>query len=367
MKPEGIGQAHQRIADDRLVHRKQMQKRHFENLHQNNQHDIHGKADPEAQTVDPSAPLLVARSVILACEGHCRLRKGIEQAEGNRIEIPGRRHTRNAVRAEAVHSALDHDVGKRKDSPLDTGRHADPEYRERIILPKTQLLQIQSEFIRFPEQKQQDQAAAQTVGKNGRKRDTDHMQMQHSHKKQIQQDIQNACRNERIERADAVTAAAQHRRAVIIQKNDRHACKINPQIQHCQPHDIIRCPHQAQNRTGQQNAGCRQKDAQHEGQRNHRVNRIADPLPVPRADLGRNQNSRTDGQSDKDAHQKIDHRSIAAHGRHCLCTGEPTHHGQVRRVEHLLQHTAGSQRQCEPDDLSGQRPVGHIYFIALIC
>ena len=69
-------------------------------------------AGAQAEAEDAPAPRHIPRAVVLARKGYGSLRKGIDEAKGDKLKILRGGGACDAIRTEAVDGALDHDVGK---------------------------------------------------------------------------------------------------------------------------------------------------------------------------------------------------------------------------------------------------------------
>ena len=67
------------------------------------------------------------------------------------------------------------------------------------------------------------------------------------------------------------------------------------------------------------------------------------------------------GNTNEQVDEHVDDKRVRAYGRQSLVARELSHHGNVRQVEHLLENAAQGNWDGEPQDLSPEGPVQHIY------
>ena len=81
------------------------------------------------------------------------------------------------------------------------------------------------------------------------------------------------------------------------------------------------------------------------------MHRVADPFPVGLSRTAGNDHVGTHGDAAEHGDHESDEGVVAPHGSHGLLSHKPSDHGDIRRVEQLLQNTCCRQRQGKPENL----------------
>ena len=148
----------------------------------------------------------------------------------------------------------------------------------------------------------------------------------------------------------------------IVDEKQRHREKENPEIERSEPHHLIRRIHQLQKNRSDHLAEHTDDQSADRSECDTRVHRLIDFLSLSASDQTRDRDRAPEGKTGEQADQKIDQRRVAPHRRHRGRAVEPPDHREIRGIEQLLQNTGRRDRNREPKNLSGERPVQHIYF-----
>ena len=189
--------------------------------------------------------------------------------------------------------------------------------------------------------------------------------MKDHHKEHVHYHIQHAGDGQADKRCPGVPLAAEDRRFEVIQKDHRQTREIDPDVAQRLPEDLFRYPHPVEQRAGDQFSDDRHDHPAYKGDEDGRVHRVADPFPVGLSRTAGDDHVGTHGDAAEHGDHESDEGVVAPHGSHGLLSHKPSDHGDIRRVEQLLQDPGGRHRQCKPYDLVSQRAMDHVHFSGL--
>ena len=214
-----------------------------------------------------------------------------------------------------------------------------------------------------PHQIDKEQGRADYVGEHRCQRNACHVHPEDDDKKEIQQDVQDACKGQADQRRLRVSLTPQDRRLKVIEEDHREAKGVDPEIEHCLGQHIVRHRKQPEQRGRDDLPHHHEKKAAQDGQQDGRVHCVPHAAFILRAQHLRDHYVGSEGDAGEEIHHEADDRRVASHRRHGFLTSETTHHGNIGRVKHLLQHCCRRQWQRHLEQLAADAAFRHIYCI----
>ena len=163
--------------------------------------------------------------------------------------------------------------------------------------------------------------------------------MKHDDKDQVEDDVDDAGRKQKVQRPPRIADRPQQRRAEIIGDKCRHADEIDAHIHHRQIDHISRRAHPFQQRSGQKVADEDHQDPADDRDADGGMYRFSCVSFIPCPAIARHQHIAADRDAQKQIDEQIDQRTGGTNGRQCLTAGKPADHDDVRRIEEQLQDT----------------------------
>ena len=206
----------------------------------------------------------------------------------------------------------------------------------------------------------QHKSCRQPLGDHGGNGHTGHAPPEADYKNQVQHHIDRAGNGQVIHRPLSVTLGTQQHTAKVIGQFSRQTQKVESQVQNRRADNPVRGAHQFQQVRCPPDAQHHHDTAQKSGGQNGGMDHGTDPGSLSAAQRLRHHHVHTHAKSGKQIDRQIDERCGGGHRRLCRVTGKFAHHHDVRRIEQQLDQGCEHKRQCKPNDLAHQRPIGHI-------
>lgn len=204
------------------------------------------KTQEHALTKHFLAAIDLSGAVILADESHRRLGKGADDKEAVVFIVDRRRGARHGIGAEAVDGGLHEDVGKGEDHPLHACRHPDAQHVAEFIPLYGDFLPLQAERLLFAKQEEDDNGGADNIGCHGGYRHAGNAHLEANHKHEVQSGVDDARRNQAVERTFRIAHAPENGSSEIINHHEGHAEEIDAEIERGKVDDIVGRIHQLQ-------------------------------------------------------------------------------------------------------------------------
>ena len=205
----------------------------------------------------------------------------------------------------------------------------------------------------------QDQPGRQALGNRTGKRDTGHIQLADDDKKQVEKDVDHTGHGQVGQRLFCLADGAEYRIAVVVERQRRHAQKIDTQVKDRAGQQILLRVEQPQQRGGAEQPHGQQQNTGEQADHQRRMDGLADILVVAGTIVPRDQDIDAVAQADEKAGEKGDKGGGGADGAQCGRARKAAHHGNIGHVEKDLQQVGQCQRQTDEQDLLGQRALGH--------
>ena len=185
-------------------------------------------------------------------------------------------------------------------------------------------------------QRVQDQPCRDALGNRAGQRDTGDIELADDDEKQVEQDVQHARKRQVGQRLFCLTDSAEHCVAEVVERQRRHAEKVDPQVQNRTGQQILLGVQQLQQRRRAEQADEQQQHTGGQADQQRRMDGLADVLGVPGTVKAGDQHVDAIAQADQKAGEQCDKRRRRAHGAECRGTGEPAHNGNVGHVKQNL-------------------------------
>ena len=163
---------------------------------------------------------------------------------------------------------------------------------------------MQTAHVVGPDQTADDQNRGQILRADGRKRDAGDIHVQPDHKAQVEHDVDDAGDDQEIQRTAGIADRAQDGGAEVIDHKSRHAAEIDRHVQDGFLNDVVRRPHEGEQRTrGNQSDNNHQKTA-HKRDDNRGVDGLLHRLLVLCPVVAGGEDVGADGDADKQIDQQ---------------------------------------------------------------
>lgn len=184
--------------------------------------------------------------------------------------------------------------------------------------------------------------------------------MELDHKQQIQEDVQHAGEDQKVQRPLRIPHGPQDAAAHVIQKQARDAGKIDAQIQGSLVEYVRRGLHKAQHevRTAQKAHGKQQ--AQDKGHGHDGLHGRVQQLVIFGPEVFADDHRAADGEPVEEEYAHIGDHGGGTDGGQGLGAHEVTHHDGVNRVVQHLEHVADHQRQGKFQQQPRNIAPGHV-------
>ena len=228
---------------------------------QHTDQDGRGKAH-EKTAPDPFPnPVALTGPVVLACkcgDGDTEGTNGHpEEGVYLAIDSPGS----NGVGSKSVDGGLDDDIGKTVHNGLQPGRKTNADDPMQHLAVGADSVQIQSVHVLDPDQHEDHQGGAQSLGTDGGDSRACHTQIETHDQKKIQQDIGETACNQEIERASGVAHCPQDAGTYIIDQIADSSYIINADVENGRIQHIGRGVHGSQDGRSGHDAAHHQKQS----------------------------------------------------------------------------------------------------------
>ena len=299
----------------------------------------------------------LARAVVLPDKGRARLRKCVDDIEGEYLDVERCARCCHDHRAETVYRRLDDDVRHRKQRALHACGQADAEDAAQDGQVDAKLFGVEADVkLGAPQLHEQDNGAYR-IRDDRRYRNAADRHVEHRDEKQVQRNVQKAGYRQRNEGRFRLAHAAEDGRLEVIQQNDRQAGEVNAQVQKREREHLVRHIQHPQQGRGDQLAEQPDDYAADDGDDDRGVHRLVHGVAVAAADSVRDDDIAADADADEKVYDKPDDRAVCADGRHgdgLLGTREVADDGDVRGVKKLPEYRRcrngqGKLRQLVPD------------------
>ena len=204
-----------------------------------------------------------------------------------------------------------------------------------------QLFQIQAQGALLLGQAAQDQTGGDVLGDGGGRGHAGHVHVEHQHREQVQDHIDDAGHNEVVEGALGVPLGPENGRAEVVGQGGGHAQEVDAQIDGGQVDDVRRGGHPHQQLMGHNEAEDAQEHTAHQGQEDGGMDGPADDLGPLAPQISGHHHVGAHGQAHKQGDEQVDEGGGGAHGGQRRLAGELPHHDDVGGVEQKLQHAGG--------------------------
>ena len=252
-------------------------------------------------------------------------------------DIVARAVSRHKHTAIGVDGPLDHYIGNAEHTGLDACRNPDPgqipkgppvdEQEAPMVLPGSL----------FPGQAGEHQDGAEGLADHRGNTHAGYIPAQGDDRKQVQGQIRHAADGQEQQRPPGIPYGPQHRRAVVIQHDERRTQKINPQVQQGLAIHVGRRGHGPEDQRGCQKAHSAQEQTADQAQR-YGCMQCQKNVPILMACpyVVGDQHIDGHGKADEQVRTQVDDGTRTAYGRQAAEAGELPHHDDIGRIEKHL-------------------------------
>ena len=361
--------------NDRIVLTEQPEQRlgRVVEYHADDQRDArrHRHTDPHAV----AHAVVLPRTEVLPRKGRDRNAQRVDRHPEHKVDLAVDAPRRDGAGAEAVHAALDENVADVVHGALGCSGHADgADGREHIaVQPQFFGPDVPGHSLGADDAPQRQRRAGYLAEYRGPRR-ARNAPAEHRDKHNVQRDIDERRRNQKVQRPLGIADGTQNICAHVVEHLGDHTQKVDAQIQRCIVQYFRRRTHQAHHRLSGQQAQHRQQRTQPHAEHQRRVYLAVNGVGIVGAPALGNDNARAAAQADEQAHQQIDKRAGCAHRCQRVGAHKVADDQSIRRVVQLLEQRTEPDGQKEQQQLFGDAAGQNIRlldtshrFLSLFC
>ena len=294
-------------------------------------------------------------------EGHACLRERTQPVVHHEFVVEGDGRGRHRRGTEAVDGRLQAHVAEREYDATKPRRDAYAQYAAQEEGRHTQLPEFQLEGADLVQQEVEQGDSADDVRDDRRNRNARYTHAKARYKNQVQCHIDGSRHHENVKGPFCIALAAQDGGDEVVNHHEGHAGKVDLQVKHRHVQHVRRCRDQFEDRLREKDAHEREEYPAEERHHHRRVDAAGHGTVTALADGIGHHHVRAYGNPDEQVDEHVDDERVRTHGREGFVARELPHYGDIREVEHLLENAAQGNRDGEPQDLSPEGPVQHIY------
>ena len=167
-----------------------------------------------------------------------------------------------------------------------------------------------------------------------------------------------------MERAAGIAHGAQNSRAHVVDHKPQDSGEIDIQVRRGLGKHVIGRFHEAQHVGRHPKSQRRKQNAQDQRHGDGGMDAFADlVLALGAVELG-DHHAGAAGQTGKKADEHVHNRPYGTNSRKGLIADIVAYHPGIHRIVKLLENIACQQRQGKPDQMHGNRPLGHVHIAA---
>ena len=279
------------------------------------------------------------------------------------LNSAGRSKSSNRHRTKRVYNALKGHTGNRNQRELKRKRHAKlytAAKNHRIYPP---VAAAHPKIRVCLKSKNKTESTAHHIGNQSSNTSPPNAKLEIVNKNHIQHAVENAGKNQKVQRSFRISQSAQHGRSKIVNRNHHHADTHNLHIGLRIGHDRIRSVEQAQNRTGSKKGNSTDSSRNHQ----HNIGRVGNTVfylvGIALAKKVRSDNSTTRANSVTKRKKEKSNRASRTNRRQSLGSHKLPHNHRIHKIIKLLKNIPNQHRHRKSQQQTDRTSFRHIYSI----
>ena len=317
----------------------------------------HDAAAGNAETHTLSYPVMLMGTQILTDESGQSHGEAGNGQESKAFNLGVGTAAGHSGRAEAVDIGLDYQIGKTNDGILNTGGQAEPDNGLQTAEVIPDFTNIQPVRLIHPDQMDEAENGADTLGEGGSQGGRTHTQLQTCNEQQIQRNVDKGGENQIVQRMLAVTDGMENTHKDIVHDGEDGAAEIIAEIDDGLGKYIFGSTHPLKNRRSKGDSQNRKQNTGGKTEGDIGVDGDVHILVILGAEELGDDDTGTHGNAIEETHKHVDQTAGRADCRQSGVTDEFTYRPGVESMIELLENISNKNGEGKQQDLLPDRTL----------